>query len=44
MLKIIIRTALVIAVISKFSTVTAAEIYKGETAGAGDPVHAMFVA
>jgi TRAP transporter TAXI family solute receptor len=25
-------------------SITSAEIYKGETAGAGDPVHAMFVA
>ncbi len=36
--------ACIAATATFISTTSAAEIYKGETAGVGDPVHAMFVA
>jgi len=37
-------TASVVVMTTLLSTAASAEIFKGETAGAGDPVHAMFVA
>ena len=39
----IIASACVVAA-TAIPTVTSAQIFKGETAGVGDPVHAMFVA
>lgn len=43
-LKKIASAALVLLASQTMSTQAYAEIYKGETAGAGDPVHTMFVA
>ncbi len=40
----LIATACIASAAALVPTVASAQIYKGETAGAGDPVHAMFVA
>lgn len=42
--KIVWNARALAIVVSLLPSIVAAEIFKGETAGAGDPVHAMFVA
>lgn len=43
-LKTAIRSACAAAMAASFASVASAQIYSGETAGVGDPVHTMFVA
>ena len=42
--KILARTATAVALFATMATGAAAQIYRGETAGVGDPVYTMFVA
>lgn len=44
LLKKVASAALLLALSTVVSSIAHAEIYKGETAGVGDPVHTMFVA